>query len=156
MNKTVQAVLAAFVSLAAGCALLCWATEAAAAALGFKLAEQSAVEALRKMAGWNWPFVFAVSHIAIAAPVVEEFIFRHLFFKWSEPARLVRAAIVSSLAFSAVHYLFAGKLDNAFVALFFFGLVQCRLYCATGRLWHAMLTHSLFNMLNLVVALAMK
>ena len=152
-KKAFKMVFATFVVLVAGCMALCWATEAAAGLFGWKLADQESVEAVRRMAGWNWPFVYFIAYVAIAAPVVEETLFRCGFFTWPQPARPARAAIVSSLAFSAVHYLFAGKPDNAFVALFFFGLVQCRLYAKTGRLWHAMLTHSMFNIVNLAVAL---
>ena len=152
-KKDFRTVFASFVALAAGCAALCWATEALAGLCGWKLAGQESVEAIRRAAGWNRQFVYFTAYVTIAAPVMEEALFRYAFFAWPQPARLGRAAVMSSLAFSAVHYLFAEKPDNAFVALFFFGLVQCRLYAKTGRLWHAMLTHSMFNIANLAVAL---
>ena len=61
------------------------------------------------------------------------------------------AALVSSLAFSAAHYIFQPFPDAAFVALFFFGLAQCWLYCKTDRIWCPMLNHFLFNLTNLVL-----
>ena len=41
--------------------------------------------------------------------------------------------------------------NNAFIALFFFGMAQCWLYRKTDRLWAPMLNHALFNLTNLVL-----
>ena len=41
--------------------------------------------------------------------------------------------------------------NNAFVALFFFGMAQCWLYNKTGKLWTALLNHALFNLTNLIL-----
>ena len=61
------------------------------------------------------------------------------------------SAFFSSALFSAAHYLAQPWPDAAFVALFFFGLAQCWLYCKTDRIWCAMLNHGLFNLTNLVL-----
>ena len=59
--------------------------------------------------------------------------------------------LLSSLLFSAAHYLAQPWPDAAFLALFFFGVVQCGLYQKTGRIVCAMLNHALFNLTNLVL-----
>ena len=58
---------------------------------------------------------------------------------------------LSSLLFSAAHYLAQPWPDAAFLALFFFGAAQCWLYLKTGRIVCAMLNHALFNLTNLVL-----
>ena len=63
----------------------------------------------------------------------------------------VALAIISSVLFSAAHYLQMPWPNDAFLALFFFGLAQCWLYRKTGHLWCAMLNHGLFNLTNLVL-----
>ena len=59
--------------------------------------------------------------------------------------------LFSSLLFSAAHYLAQPWPDAAFLALFFFGVVQCGLYQKTGCIVCAMLNHALFNLTNLVL-----
>jgi membrane protease YdiL (CAAX protease family) len=74
----------------------------------------------------------------------------------------VLVLLVSSAAFSAIHYVdFAAlakdgglkwlPLSSAFIALFFFGLAQCWLYRKTERLWCPMLNHFLFNLTNVIL-----
>lgn len=58
---------------------------------------------------------------------------------------------ISSVLFSAAHYVKQPFPDAAFVALFFFGLAQCWLYFKTDRLWCPMLNHALFNLTNMVL-----
>ena len=62
---------------------------------------------------------------------------------------------LSSVVFSAAHYVQQPWPDAAFLALFFFGVAQCWLYRKTGRLWCAMLNHALFNLTNLVLVLVL-
>ena len=66
-------------------------------------------------------------------------------------AKVTAAAFVSSMLFSAAHYLAQPWPDSAFLALFFFGLAQCWLYRKTDRIWCAILNHGLFNLTNLVL-----
>ncbi len=57
----------------------------------------------------------------------------------------------SAAAFSAAHYIQMPWPNNAFIALFFFGLAQCWLYRKTDYLWCPALNHALFNTANLVL-----
>ena len=140
---------------------LCYLTQLVAKWFGITLTEQDNLELVRQAAGWNWNFVLLCAQILLIMPALEELFFRGLLFKLPAKALNVLAvAVVSSALFSFAHYpdylhLNAGfalrPLDNAFLALFFFGLAQCRIYCKTGRIWCAMLNHALFNLTNLIL-----
>jgi len=67
------------------------------------------------------------------------------------PPVAIALAAMSSLLFSAAHYIAQPWPDAAFIALFFFGLAQCWLYKKTDRLWCPILNHALFNLTNLVL-----
>jgi len=140
---------------------LCYLTQLVAGWLGVELTEQNNLELVRRAAGWNWNFAFLCAQILLIMPAIEELLFRGLLFKL--PGRwlnIIATGVVSSAIFSFAHYpdyLSLGNgfalrpLDNAFLALFCFGLAQCWLCHRTGRLWCAMLNHALFNLTNLVL-----
>lgn len=151
MKDAVKQILKWLAVSVAVCAAVCWATEQAGNLLGFELRDQTSVDLVRKMAGWNMRFVYFVSYVAVAAPIWEEALFRWFFWKRAGAASPRAAAVASSLAFAGAHYLFAARPDNAFIALFIFGLIQCRLYFNTDRLWCAVVNHSLFNIANMAI-----
>ena len=119
------------------------------------LLSQSSVKLVKMIAGFNMQFLLFAVSVLILAPVLEEVIFRFLFWKLPEPKRIWLAAIPSSILFVAAHYLQMPWPDNAFVALFFFGMAQCWVYKTTGRLWCPILTHALFNATNLILVLTL-
>ena len=66
-------------------------------------------------------------------------------------AAKVALAGVSAVLFTAAHYVQGHFPDNAFVGIFLIGLFQCRIYAKTGSIWCPMLSHVLFNSLNLAL-----
>ena len=122
---------------------------------GVTLQSQSSVKSLKMIAGFNMQFLQFTAAVLVFAPVLEEFIFRYLFWKLPDPRRIWIAAIPSGILFVAAHYLKMPWPDNAFLALFFFAIAQCWVYKTTGRLWCIILTHALFNATNLILVLAL-
>ena len=178
MNGKLRKTLKAWPAIAAATIGLCFLTRLAADALGHPLPDQDQVRqvvALLRHAFDSWRLLAAsaivVAQVLLMAPLLEEPVFRGL--AWGLPTKrgrrggyavVIAAAIVSSAAFSAVHYidfqaLFNGRgfgflpLSDAFLGLFFFGLAQCWLYARTERIWCPMLNHFLFNLTNLVLVL---
>ncbi len=118
---------------------------------GIELPEQNQVETMRRLFR-NGPVslvVFSLALVIGVMPVVEEFVFRWVtrFSKVLWP--------LSSVLFSAAHYLQAPFPDNAFLALFAFGMCQCWLYRKTGSIWCAVINHALFNLTNLAFLLCL-
>lgn len=118
---------------------------------GVSLPEQANVQLVRNMAGWNAAFLRLVFMIVVALPAAEEALFRGLLFRLPSKLNAPVFAVLSSVLFSAAHYLTQPFPDSAFLALFFFGLAQCRLYRKTDRMWCVMLNHALFNAANLLL-----
>ena len=172
MNKNLKTTLSAWPATVFATIAVSFATGAVARCLGIDIPDQPQVQEVRMrlLRMFECPEAFVsgavlLAWVLAAVPFLEEFIFRFLLFRvplwsrWRRPdaaladARAVSVACVSSAAFSAAHYIVQPFPDNAFIALFFFGLVQCLLYRKTGRLWCPMLNHCLFNLTNLALAL---
>ena len=149
---------------------LCYLTQTVADWLGVELSEQQNVELVRWCCSHAFDsgrhfasFVFVIAQIVILAPAIEECLFRFASrLAWKRLALWGALCTILSAVFSFVHYpdypqvlkthaLVLKPLDNAFVALFFFGIAQCWLYRRTGRLWCAILNHGLFNLTNLLL-----
>ena len=140
---------------------LCYLTQLVASWFGIELPDQANIEIVKRYAGLNKTFLILCAQIIIVMPVAEEFIFRYLLFRLPQklfqprPSLLALPysilALLSSLLFSAAHYLFQPFPDAAFIALFYFGLAQCWLYSKTVHIWCTMLNHALFNLTNLVL-----
>ena len=138
---------------------LCFLTQWLAGVCGVTLHAQTNLDVVLQHVGWNRTFCWLVFMVIVAAPAIEELIFRCVLFKlpgWGFSALgkgpgLAVTAAVSSALFSAAHYYENAWPDNAFLALFFFGLAQCWLYRRTSALWCAILNHALFNAVNLTL-----
>ena len=160
---------------------LCYLTQLVAGWFGVELPEQKNVGQIREMfrhAFESWRY-FGASAINAALvlgllPALEELVFRYLIFmlpvrflrregtarNYSSPAcphagrgATLAIALMTSIAFSAAHYIMQPFPDNAFIALGFFGFMQCWLYLKTDRLWCPILNHALFNLTNLILLL---
>ena len=138
---------------------ICLATLIVARLFDVALPEQSNLMLVRESllsAFRDWSHFIVALKIAamvlVVAPVFEELVFRGLLYRL--PSRWLPhwlPMILSSVLFSAAHYLAQPFPDNAFVALAFFGMAQCWLYRRSGRIWCAMLNHLLFNLTTLLL-----
>lgn len=137
---------------------LCYLTTFVSNALGCPLPDQPSLAALRNMHGFQlakWTVL-----VVVVAPLVEETIFRFGLFafplwmakrfagKKTLAAILAVLAVVSSVLFTMAHYR-GMRLDNAFAALFFFGLAQCAVCRKTGGILAPFVDHALFNAANM-------
>ena len=129
--------------------------ELAAEFFDIALKSQDSVLLIRRIPYWSSLFLKIVTMVVVVAPLLEEAIFRFLFWKLPDPKRVWLAAIPSSILFTAAHYFQNPWPDNAFIALFFFGMAQCWLYKRTGFLWCPILNHMLFNLTNLAFLLCL-
>ena len=157
---------------------LCFLTQCAAKIFGVNLPDQANVELVRNeilhMFDTEKNFISAaflilqvIVQVIVLLPILEEFIFRYLlvrlplnFAKLKFSSRILFStegalAILSSILFSAAHYIAQPFPDSAFVALFFFGAAQCMLYRKTLNIWCPILNHALFNLTNLILALTL-
>lgn len=175
MPKTLKKTLFAWPVVFLGTIAVCWLTQALAKGLfGIDLPAQQSLGYVSRARGFELAKI--VFLVAVAAPVMEEFIFRFLLYKlplkiggWIIPKLIyyvilfpLIVAICSSAVFSFAHYVDTAVLaksgefvflgwNNAFLALFFFGMMQCWLYSSAKWLLAPILNHSLFNLTNLVL-----
>lgn len=85
--------------------------------------------------------------VALIGPVVEEIVFRGLLYRYLRARRgIALALVISSLAFSAIHFI-PVLLAVFFVMGFVFGLVAER----TGSLYPAITLHALHNAVSVVL-----
>jgi membrane protease YdiL (CAAX protease family) len=153
-------------------------TQCAAKLFGIELPEQSNLELVRNLCGWNLTFASIVFQIVILMPILEEIIFRLALFKLTLAAAtkfykenfkitLITVAFLSATIFSFAHYIdyttwikttifSLRQLDNAFIALVFFGMAQCWLYRKASSIYAPMLNHMLFNLTNLILLFIFK
>jgi membrane protease YdiL (CAAX protease family) len=117
--------------------------------LGHPPAEQEAVELFSK-AQSNLSIVYLIFFAVILAPVAEEFIFRGILYPFIKQLGYPKLSLLGvSLAFASIH----GSLVIV-LPLFVFALAQTWLYEKTDCLLAPMITHSVFNLTNLVVMFA--
>ncbi|MBV4419702.1 CPBP family intramembrane metalloprotease [Clostridium tyrobutyricum] len=90
--------------------------------------------------------VFMVPVVVIFAPVLEEFVFRWIFFEKIFKSRLgiLGAALLSSLMFSLVHFNI-----NVFFIILWIGIYNCYLIHKKGY-WYAVLNHAVFNSVTMI------
>ena len=144
---------------------ICWLTTFVSEWLGHPLPQQQSLDAIRNMHGMRLAQCIAI--VVFVAPLVEEAIFRFGLFAFPlwiarrfAGERVPRAVpiivmAVSSVLFTMAHYRSGVPLNNAFVALFFFGIAQCVLCRRSGGILSTFVNHALFNATNLVFLFAL-
>ena len=111
----------------------------------FEYEEQKLVLEIKKNFNNNLFFNFFL--IIIAAPIIEEIVFRGLFYKTLKNfIPFVQASIISSLIFAIIH-------ENilSLTILFLLSLYLTWIYERTNSILYPILTHSIFNFLNLLL-----
>lgn len=100
----------------------------------------------------SWFSIIVLSVLTvIIAPVLEEFIFRHIIYgQISKRLGKIGAAIISSMLFTLLHYNLAGV-----VAFFAVGIYNCYLYEKYGYR-AAVLNHSIFNLSSTAMIILIK
>ncbi|KRL04852.1 CPBP family intramembrane glutamic endopeptidase [Liquorilactobacillus oeni] len=92
----------------------------------------------------NYPFYLV--YLLIAAPIMEEFIFRKVLFgNLSTFINPLGAALIASMLFSIAHA------DGHFLTYAVIGLAFCCLYAKTGRLLTSMTAHILMNTVIIIL-----
>jgi len=111
----------------------------------FEYEEQKLVVEIKKNFNNNLFFNFFL--IIIVAPIIEEIVFRGLFYKTLKNfIPFVQASIISSLIFAIIH-------ENilSLTILFLLSLYLTWIYERTNSILYPILTHSIFNFLNLLL-----
>ena len=111
----------------------------------FEYEEQKLVVEIKKNFNNNLLFNFFL--IIIVAPIIEEIVFRGLFYKTLKNfIPFVQASIISSLIFAIIH-------ENilSLTILFLLSLYLTWIYERTNSILYSILTHSIFNFLNLLL-----
>ncbi|HLT37749.1 MAG TPA: CPBP family intramembrane glutamic endopeptidase [Enhygromyxa sp.] len=109
--------------------------------------QQTIVELLER----RDPFELALLTVSavILAPITEELVFRHMFFRrLLQRAGPIAAWSLPPLAFALAHWNFVGLLIYAWLASVF-----AMAYLISGRLWVAILVHAGYNAFTLTVQL---
>jgi len=116
--------------------------------LGFKLQMQDVMKLFIEK---PWKEVIYLSIMTIVfAPILEEFIFRHILYRYFSKVNKMFSAILTSFLFMLLHYNLAGSLS-----FFMFGLFNCYLYDKFGYK-AAVFNHFLFNFTSVVLILIFK
>lgn len=100
--------------------------------------------------GWGMVAILLVISV-VFAPVVEEFIFRHVFYKkLSKRIGIKWSAVLSSLLFTLLHFNIAGS-----ISFFAVGMYNCYLYEKHGYR-AAVLNHFIFNFTSTIFIILIK
>lgn len=88
----------------------------------------------------SYPFIAQIILIAVIPPLVEEFVFRGLFYHSYRKNGILGAAVASGIVFGIVHMNI-----NQFCYTVIMGIVLAIMVEATGSMFSAMLAHFAFN-----------
>jgi membrane protease YdiL (CAAX protease family) len=90
--------------------------------------------------------LLALPVVCVAAPIVEETLFRGVLYRWLRGVMpLGTAMIISSAAFALAH-----AVTLLFLPLFGFGLLLAWIYERSRSIWPGVLVHALFNLAGII------
>jgi membrane protease YdiL (CAAX protease family) len=104
--------------------------------------------------GTNMLLILIASLSPLAAPFIEELVFRHLLmYKFRNHTRvvLIGAIIISSILFGVMHYVNFNALLPT-VPYMVIGAVFCGIYLFFKNIWFSTIIHLLFNAMNSIGA----
>jgi len=90
--------------------------------------------------------LLALPVVCLAAPVVEETVFRGVLYRWLRGVLPVGTAMVASAAIFAV----AHATTLLFLPLFGLGVLLAWVYARSGSIWPGVLVHALFNLAGII------
>ena len=90
--------------------------------------------------------LLALPVVCIAAPIVEETVFRGVLYRWLRGVLPIGAAMaVSGAVFAALH-----AVTLLFLPLMGFGILLAWIYERSGSIWPGVLVHALFNLAGII------
>lgn len=97
-------------------------------------------------------FIITIPSLVVFAPILEEFVFRWLFFEkiFKKRIGLVWGAILSSIIFGICHFNL-----SSFTVITVLGLVNCYLIEKKGY-WYAVINHCFFNFVTVCMMISQK
>ncbi|SKA90140.1 CAAX protease self-immunity [Caloramator quimbayensis] len=116
---------------------------------GIKAKEQDIYNIFLK-SGWGQTILLVIMTV-VTAPIVEEFVFRHILYRgFKKKIGNVFSAILSSLLFTLLHFNIAGS-----ISYFAVGIFNCYLYEKYGYR-AAVINHFVFNFISVLMIILMK
>lgn len=116
---------------------------------GIKAKEQDIFNIFLK-SGWG-KIILLVIMTVVTAPIVEEFVFRHILYRGlKKKIGIFLSAIISSLLFTLLHFNIAGS-----ISFFAVGIFNCYLYEKYGYR-AAVINHFVFNFISVSMIILMK
>ena len=94
----------------------------------------------------SYPFIIQIIIMAIIPPLVEEFVFRGLFYHSYRKNGILGAAVLSGLVFGAFHLNI-----NQFCYAFIMGIVFALMVEATGSMWSSIIAHFAVNTYSIIM-----
>jgi membrane protease YdiL (CAAX protease family) len=111
---------------------------------GIEITLQSAAQAI--LQEQSWLKVLYISTAILAAPLVEELIFRGILFPYlAKRAGLAGGTLLVSVFFATIHFHLP-----SFLPLFLLSAALCIAYWRTGSLWICIGMHALFNAVSIL------
>lgn len=93
--------------------------------------------------------LLALPVVAVAAPIVEETVFRGVVYRWLRGVMPVNLAMgVSAAVFAGAHFI-----RLLLLPLFGLGILLAWIYERSGSIWPGVLVHALFNLVGVVAIL---
>lgn len=98
-----------------------------------------------------YPYIVQVILMAVVPPLVEEFVFRGLFYGTYRKQGILKAAVMSGLVFGAFHLNI-----NQFAYAFVIGIIFSYMVEATGSIWTSVFGHFAVNTYSITVVQILK